>query len=129
MKKIINLTQHISTNAQKEEGVVDLPETLRKELINLLTFEEMPDKNEILKRSKSIKDLALKVMNILNIDNGDGYFMIGGAPYLMPLLIEEIKCIGRTLFAFSKREVQENVLLNGIVEKKIVFKHEGFIEI
>jgi len=126
---IINMTQHKSTKDQRKQEVIDLPEILRKDLVSLLTFNEMPSKEEIENRANSIKELALKAIKIINAEGKEVAFMVGGAPYLMPSLVQELKKIGKVLFAFSKRVTEETTLPDGSVEKKMIFKHEGFIEI
>jgi hypothetical protein len=55
--------------------------------------------------------------------------MIGGAPFFMSTLEKTLKEYGiKPLYAFSKREsVEENE--NGIIIKKSIFKHIGFVEV
>ena len=119
--QILNLTQHNSTPAQKEAGVIE-PEVEDKELIkNLLTFDKIPCDTEIKAKATSLAKIAKKY--------GVPYAMIGGAPFLMAALEKALRAYKITpIYAFSKREVTETTLPDGSVEKKSVFKHIGFIE-
>jgi hypothetical protein len=125
MKKIINLTQHKATPEQQAAGVVDLPPEYREKLVELLTFNELPDCIEISRRATEIADIAEGYIEENEIKNPS--FMIGGALWLMHPLIEELGCIGEPLFAFSKRVVLEETQPDGSVIKKSVFKHQGFV--
>lgn len=125
---IINLTMHEATPEQKQAGVQDLPVELRKQLVELLTFEELPEgdfdepTNEVRVRAKQIAQLALSVA-------GPGAAaMIGGAPFLLPLLAEELREVEiDPLLAFSKREVVEQAQPDGSVRKVATFRHLGFV--
>ena len=116
---ILNLTQHKATKEQVQAGVVE-PKN-KEEIQKLLTFNEMPDKIEIRKRARALANIAL--------EEGCKKVMIGGAPYLMGELESELKFYDIiALYAFSKRVTEEIQTENG-TEKKIIFKHEGFIEV
>jgi len=147
---IINLTQHKATVEQIEQGVIDLPELYRKDLISFLTFNDIPSKEEIEYRVYSIFNLVVdfcinldspigeKVRTMVTDEeifieesefkNLDISFMLGGAPFLMSSLEKELKHFGRCLYAFSKREAKE-VESEGVVVKKAIFKHIGFVEV
>lgn len=127
---IINATQHKATLDQKQAGVVDLPENLRNRLIGAITFNFLPEKQDL-------RDRAIEVINILddfkhlaNITENRIYVMIGGAPYFMSTLEEFLKRSGNYVpcYAFSQRISVEKVLPDGTVTKTQTFKHEGFIE-
>jgi hypothetical protein len=144
---ILNLTQHQASAEQKAVGVVDLPEPFKSELVNILTFNELPSADEVKSRARAISDLVVEfcmdnnspvrdevkaIMKNGELDKKEFRklnlaFMIGGALWLMKPLIEELEGIGTPLFAFTKRVVEEKVLPDGSVEKKAVFKHEGFV--
>jgi len=140
--EILNLTQHNATKEQKEAGVVDLPEDLRKELTKALTFEEIPDKKELTNRADKIYKIVTSYVLDIKLEEIDDSsyddeiidrapklgFMIGGAPYFMSTLEKELKYIGKVLYAFSKREVIEKEI-DGKVIKQSVFKFEGFVEV
>jgi len=53
--------------------------------------------------------------------------MLGGASYLICVLEEEISYFGTPLYAFTKRIVEETKKADGTIEKKVIFKHEGFV--
>jgi len=145
---IINLTQHKATEEQKQAGVIDLPEKYQTKLRTLLTFNELPNCKEITNRAEKIGDLVLEFLSdnlspvkneveqILKLDEIKQIeefeklnlgFMIGGAPYLMGALEEELSYFGTPLYAFTKRIVEEIKKSDGTVEKKAIFKHEGFV--
>ncbi len=55
--------------------------------------------------------------------------MIGGAPFLMPVLQKALQMRGITvLYAFSERVSIEKIV-DGVVVKTNEFKHIGFIEV
>ena len=119
---ILNLTQHKATPEQLEAGVVDLPDTTQ--LVNLLTFTERPDWNELKTRSNRIAKLAGDFNKSSPIDA----CMIGGAPFLMPDLQKALHNNAfEVLYAFSKRVTIEKMDKDGNLIKTSIFKHEGFI--
>lgn len=118
--RIINLTQHISTPEQLEEGVIDLPEEERSKLQNLLTFTSRPQGSLIAARAADLADLAVKY--------GATHAMIGGAPFLMSQLEAALKAKGvQPLYSFTQRVTEEQVQSDGTIKKTSVFKHEGFV--
>lgn len=128
---ILNLTQHTATLEQKEAGVVDLPETHRRDLKILLTFDEIPPRHEIEDRAHDIALLA--VHNDLGPENGDdphpAQAMIGGAPFLMTALEDALRDQGvEPVYAFSRRESVEKPDGKGGVIKSAVFRHMGFVK-
>ncbi len=128
---IINLTQDQATPDQIAAGVVDLPQSGREALAELLTFEELPDLDDIQDRAEALVLLAFH--NDLEWDDVDDPFpeqaMIGGAPWLMEPLAKRLRAHGIIpLFAFSRRESIEQVQQDGSVRKTNVLKHAGFVE-
>ena len=122
MVKIINLTQHPATQEQKDAGAFDV--TNRKELQELLTFEDLPTEANIRLRAKKIAALATQECASVK------FAMIGGAPYLMSALERSLKNLGiKPLYAFSLRKSVETVNADGGVRKTAVFKHIDFIEV
>lgn len=123
-KKILNLTQHKATAEQIKAGVMDIEdEKWRSVLLELLTFEELPDNVEILGAAQNIAALAEEQ------GKGAQKAMIGGAPFLMSRLEKALKERGFvTVYAFSKR-VSEESEVDGKVIKTQVFKHLGFVEV
>ena len=124
--RILNLTQHAPTKEQKENGVFE-PNAEDKEVIReYLTFNNIPSKRNIKMRAKALSDIAFKY----NIEQGIQKVLIGGAPYLMSSLERSLIAKGLTpVYAFSKRVSKEITLPSGSVEKKMIFRHEGFIEL
>ena len=117
-ERILNLTQHPATPDQIEAGVIE-PEN-KEEVRKLLTFNELPTYEEIMARAEALATIAIK--------HDVKKAMIGGALFFMTPLAAILRCRGITpLFSFTKRVVEEKVLEDGTVEKKAVFKHEGWI--
>ena len=118
--EILNLTQHIATTEQVKAGVFE-PKT--KEYIQkLLTFDELPSKQEIRKRAKQLASYTK-----LTFKGERGKAMIGGAPFLMSELeywLRKNKI--EPVYAFSKRVSVEKEV-NGEVVKTNIFKHIGFV--
>lgn len=145
---ILNLTQHQTTPEQFEAGVTDLPAPAREELKKLLTFNDVPTCEEINRRVKKIGSMVAQYIvrpfefkedNLFFCEDEEdvaaaqrngkalGYkFMIGGAPFLMSPLAEELSYFGDVVYAFSKRVSVEKEI-NGEVVKHSVFKHAGFV--
>ena len=151
MKNIINLTQHEASEEQKMAGVIDLPEDVKSKLRLLLTFEEIPTRDELETRAKQVSRLALE--NVVcfqcgqhgvtpNSTTGVGVecihcgmdanppkVMVGGAPFFMAVLESELKKNGfAPVYAFSKRECVEEKQDDGKILLRRVFKHLGFVE-
>ncbi len=127
---IINLTQHLATPDQSAAGVVDLPPEQRQALIECLTVDELPSREEIIARAEHAAELA--VHNGLGGDDGDDPFpdaaMIGGAPWMMRAMEDALLDRGISpVYAFSRRESVEETLPDGSVRKVAVFRHAGFI--
>lgn len=119
---IINLTQHDATIDQINDGVMDLPETDKVKVRQLITFDKIPTKIEMEFRAKKIAEIVLKHSQF------NHQAMIGGAPYFMPVLDNVLKQYGITpLYAFSERVSEEVQDADGNVKKVMVFKHIGFV--
>ena len=117
---MINLTQHPATPDQILAGVVNLPEATRKQLVTLLTFNELPKVVALFARAKQIARRA--------VESGEKTAMVGGAGYLMPHLERSLAMEGiRPFHAFSVRISEESVDSSGTVIKTNVFKHVGFV--
>ncbi len=120
---ILNLTQHPASPEQVAAGVFDLPEGHREQLQRLLTFDELPEYEELLQRAAQIVDLVLGVY-----PNKSLSAMIGGAPFFMPVLAYTLSDAGiKSFYAFSRRESVEETLADGTVRKTAVFRHLGFV--
>lgn len=116
---IFNLTQHEATEEQVADGVVDPDEDVKKEIKNLLTFDDIPSDAEMQERSRKLAEIT----------QASGYktAMIGGASWFMSTLEKTLVDKGISfVYAFSKRvSVEETV--NGEVIKRTKFKHIGFV--
>ena len=121
--KILNLTQHLATPLQQEQGVFDLDLELRQGLLLQLNFVEMPTKVSVQLRARHIVRWILS--NQIEMDAA----MIGGAPFLMSELEFQLKLQKiKPVYAFSKRVSEETVAPDGAVIKTNVFRHVGFVE-
>ena len=127
MVGIINLTQHELTPEQRE--FIDIEcHTDRQKVKDLLTFTKLPSKEDIYYRAL---DLAAIVENIIDQDEHVDLFLVlvGGAPYLMKPLIEELKRLEVIpVFSYTDRVSVETMQPDGSIVKTQVFKHLGFVE-
>jgi hypothetical protein len=122
--KVINLTQHTATPDQIEAGVVE-PKN-KEQIKRVLTFNNLPSKEEVETKAMELVDIAKKECVRINTDK----VMVGGAPFLMPVLDKLLRQEGITpLYAFSKRVTEEVMQEDGTVRKVQVFKHEGFVDL
>ena len=119
MKKILNLTQHITTLEQQNDGVFE-PKN-KQSVISLLTFHSLPNEQIILERSNQLTEIVK--------DHHCDFVMIGGAPFLMSTLEKMLisKNI-KPLYSFSERIVIEKTIGNE-TQKTSIFKHVGWVEI
>ena len=116
---IYNFTQHETIPYQNKFNIVDVPN--QEYLKSLLTFDVLPDSDELEKRAILIADYATEI--------GAKQIMIGGALYLMPYLIDELnKRNIISYFAFSKRVNKEMIVNDETVIKKSKFLMEGLIK-
>lgn len=114
--EVFNLTQHQATDAEIAAGVT--PAAPSAELKALLTFQALPEKEEILERAEKLAAMA----------TGYPAAMVGGAPYLMGALETALKKRGiQVLYAFSERKSVEKTLPDGSVQKTAVFEFKGFV--
>lgn len=128
---IINLTQHPASAEQLAAGVVDLPAGYRALLVESLTVDTLPTRQEIADRCATIA--ALAVHNGLGGDESDDPHptaaMIGGAPWMMAELERALLDMGvQPVYAFSVRESVEQPQPDGSVRKVNVFRHAGFVD-
>ena len=86
---ILNLTQHNATPEQEAQLVVE-PRMCKAEIQKLLTFDEIPTKEEIDARAKELARIAASEASMYAGDTDNEVWitrvMIGGAPYLMGAL-------------------------------------------
>ena len=119
--RILNLTQHVATQEQLAEGVFEPLQEMKNTIQRLLTFPELPTKEEIEKTAQALSWMADAT--------GADAAMIGGAPFLMSRLEERLNALNIVpLYAFSQRESVERVQEDGSVRKVNVFRHLGFVE-
>jgi len=118
--QILNLTQHPATPEQIAAGVYDAAGEVAAEIRSLLTFDDIPTREELASRAVALATLA-------NLDGCEAA-MLGGAPYLMgPLEAALREQDVQPLYAFSRRESVEEVMPDGSVRKTAVFRHAGFV--
>jgi hypothetical protein len=130
---ILNLTQHNATDEQKAQLVVE-PRMTKEKIKKLLTFEEIPTKEEIEVRATKIAEIAVSEASMYAGDTDNKIWitrvMLGGAPYLMGALEKAVRECGFTpVYAFSQRESEEITQPDGSVRKVQVFRHIGFVEV
>lgn len=130
MRKVINLTQHAPTPEQIEAGVVPNSPEIQKTVSALLTFETLPSRDQIWSQAKDLAILARGIAESMEANfKGPVPVMIGGAPYLMMTLENQLSLRGmEAVFAFSARESVETHNADGSVSKTMVFRHKGFVE-
>lgn len=73
---IVNLTQHIATQDQEDEGVFE-PEN-KQVVQDLITFTSLPTKEDMIDRAKKLAEIALQ--------SKANFAMVGGAAYFVPTL-------------------------------------------
>lgn len=115
---ILNLTQHNASPAQVAEGVREPSDKGRVQA--LLTFTDLPTREEIEKRAYALSLIALE----------EGYprAMVGGFGALMGPLERALNDLGITpIFAFSERVSEEVTLPDGTVRKVSRFRHLGWV--
>lgn len=123
--KIINLTQHIATSEQIHAGVKDPVDPIKNSIQGHLTFNTLPTMFRIRGTARAIAEIAASYKKSHDIHHA----MIGGAPYLMAALEQELLLVGvEPLYAFSVRESVE-VIEDGYVRKTNVFRHLGFVNV
>lgn len=136
-QRILNLTQHSLTPEQIDAGVTCGEFAERPDLRALLTFDTLPTPAEVRERARQIAEYAAKAFTIVDYGGDSGYVvderfqfaMIGGAPFLMAPLEQELRRVGITpLYAYSTRESVEEKMPDGSVRKTAVFRHQGFVQ-
>jgi len=94
----------------------------KRRIEKLLTFDDLPDEAEILRRVRGLCRIA--------VVEGATEAMIGGAPYLLLYLDPALRMLGvQPLYAYSKRNVEETTNENGDTVKRSVFRHIGFVRL
>lgn len=119
-KRIIgNVSQHIASEAQIEDGVVE-PQN-KERFTDLLTFTVLPSREEIWSRAEKI------IMEVQ--EEGWTTIMVGCAQFFASELerAAERKNI-KIVYSFSLRVSEEKVMPDGTVKKIGYFVHQGFIQ-
>ncbi len=125
---IINLTQHAATAEQLAAGVVDLTGGQLQELKKLLTFNDLPSRQDVRQIASALGWLVDVVIGDTKPRPQHPVAMIGGAPFLMGPLEDALADRGvRAVYAFSRRESAEEVQPDGSIRKVAVFRHAGFV--
>ena len=113
--RMLNLTIYDTTPEQYDLGVVSLGEEEQKDLIQLLTFDDLTT-------NKEIKDRAARVASFAD-NHGCESALISGPPYLIKALRKRLKKLGITPFyAFATRVLDKDGVWTG------EWRHKGFIE-
>ena len=111
---ILNLTQHHGTH---EQGVIEPRD--KREVQQLLTFNQIPTSDEMASRAALLALIALSH----RVDSA----LIGGAPYFMSTLEKALCNVGiPPVYSFSQRICVERTEGNTVI-KENVFKHIGYI--
>lgn len=134
---VLNFTQHAWSNDQRVEleskgfEVVDMDTAVVARVKELLTFDTLPTREEIYRRADELAAIAKSFIsrNDEGLRNNDvGLCMIGGAPYFQSALEFALLEVGiNPIYAFSQRVSEEVTKEDGTVEKRNVFRHEGFV--
>jgi hypothetical protein len=120
--KTYNLTQHTSTQEQKDQGVVDLIGNDKEELLAILNFDGDYMESDIREAVFGMEQL----MDELNTCSSEPIqFMVGGMPNLMCGLVS-LASTFKMVFAQTARESVDIHMEDGSVRKASVFKHVGF---
>jgi hypothetical protein len=121
MIKMLNLTQHPATPAQKEDGVVDLEGEELEYLRKCITFNTLPSLEQLEKNSIDLAKIAR--------EKGYENVLIGGACYFMPVLDNTLKRFGiKPYYAYSKRNAVDK-MVDGKIITEYTFEHEGFLKV
>ena len=112
-----NLTQHQLTADQLSSfpGAVIIENNDKSVFLN---FSEVPTSEDIQDRATGLAKLA----------TGATHALVGGAPYLMGPLEEQLRQVGIIpIYAFSERVSEEVISPDGEVTKINKFKHAGWV--
>lgn len=122
---ILNLTMHQATQDQVNAGVFNVPEDFAQRLYALLQVDELPSAQQLINRAKYLNEFVFEMAKTHDFKQ----VMIGGAPFLMPILGKTLKESGfEPVYAFTKREiVEEKNQEDGSVRKTSKFVHIGFV--
>lgn len=123
---LLNLTQHQSTKDQVDYMVGEI-EIDRKEVSDLLTVKEFPTFSAVAGKALGLAELAVLAADEAGIEPTNVLVSVGGLPYLMSPLVEELKERGFTpVYSFTQRVSVDKDNGDGTVTKTNIFKHEGW---
>jgi L-lysine 2,3-aminomutase len=118
---MLNLTQHVGTPDQMEDGLIEPSQEVKERVKALLTFEEMPVQSSV--------DAAVLALAQIALDSGAKRVMVGGAPWLMATLERALYAAGiQPYYSFTKRQSAEVPDGQGGVKKTQTFRHEAFFK-
>jgi hypothetical protein len=116
----LNLTQIPATPEQRAAGLVDPNPKTQGRIATLLTFDDLPERATIRNRAHDLAALAKEL--------GAKSALIGGEPFLMPLLANHLTAMRiHPLFAFSMRDNEKQVQPDGSIRNVVVFRHIGYV--
>lgn len=119
MDKIVNLTSNLTTDDQKNVGVVDIED--RELVADLLNFDDIPTAAQIHNRAEVLASLVDAPVGTT--------VLIGGPQFLMSTLTESLKKRGYiVVFECVTREVIHFTNDRGDMIQSQIFRHLGFIE-
>ena len=117
----MNMTQHKPSPDQEKAGVRNFNDECQQRVRDLLTFDILPTKLEIVARCKELTSIASTFYSTKKV-------MVGGAPWLMEPLCNTLQEGGfEPVFAFSSRVTEEKLQEDGTIRKVQIFRHEGFV--
>jgi hypothetical protein len=117
--RMLNLTQHLCTKIQKEQGVI---EPADKEYIKgLITFEDIPEIEDLRSRANKLVDVCRQEQV--------KFALVAGAPFWLIVLEFYLRLHGITpLHSFSKRIAYDHKNDDGTVQSIKTFVHAGWIQ-
>lgn len=117
--KILNLTQHLSTKVQSEQGVIEPKD---KEYVkNIITFDDIPNLEDLRQRANLLVDLCR--------EEDVQFALIAGAHWWLIVLEHYLRLHGITpLQSFSKRVSYEHTNENGTTHLVSTFVHAGWMQ-
>lgn len=123
---MLNITQHNATKGQVEDGVVEPSQEIKAQIQKMLTFD-----HSVIAEPEQIWNKAKALVSLIQRNYpGHKEVMIGGALYLMPALVRELKENGyKVFFSYTDRVSEDVHNADGSVTKTLAFKHLGFVEL
>lgn len=122
---MLNITQHVATPVQVSQGVVEPSPEFKTELQKLITFDRT-----VIEQPEIIGVRSQAVVQLIKTHYPDTQrVMVGGALFMMPSLVNELKEAGiEPLFAYSDRVSVDVQNPDGTVSKTVKFEHLGFVK-